>query len=393
MADFRHATLPLGMAKAALVVALAASMGNAGASFDPAAICTDVDKYTPASQMLVGKHLILGESGEWAPFAFRDSSTSTGWNGLDMELLELVAAKLQFTYEVHDVAFLEDEGWDDFIQRTMATDAATTHMMLQYWLVKPSRLDSFNILRTHVNVSPVLVARLQPGEELPLVEQLSKFMRPYSSALWASLLGMVLLSGVVDFLLERKKAGARFGESIYEYTAGALWGGWHSPRSNMSAVYQVVISFILLVSVAAYTAQLAAFLTVSAAPEESVKNMRGLIYDEKPACIASDSPMREVFTTLWPQLKMNLDYGESDILDQLAVGGSDGYGCDSALVARDLVDIGMQDARFCRLRVSASGSEPAPLAAACSRVRVCVRISILKGCRNTLSGQDWMGGE
>ena len=45
------------------------------------------------------------------------------------------------------------------------------------------------------------------------------------------------------------------------------------PRSNMSAVYQVVISFVLLVTVAAYTANLAAFLTVSAVPVESAKDV------------------------------------------------------------------------------------------------------------------------
>ena len=97
---------------------------------------------------------------------------------MDIELVDLVAAELGFTYEVRDIAFLDGEGWDDFIHRTMATEQATVHAMLQYWLVKPSRLDAFNIITTHVDVSPVLVARMEDSPEPPFREALVKFMRP-----------------------------------------------------------------------------------------------------------------------------------------------------------------------------------------------------------------------
>ena len=48
--------------------------------------------------------------------------------------------------------------------------------------------------------------------------------------------------------------------------------------------------------------------------------------------------MLPVFETVLPQLHMTLDYGEDDIFEQLAHGNGDGYGCDGALVARDLLD-------------------------------------------------------
>ena len=97
-------------------------------------------------------------------------------------------------YEIVDVPFAsEDETWDEFILRTMASDGtvgsssgpAGVHMMLQYWLVKASRVERLSILKTHVDVSGVLVARLQPrpsGLDLPLGEQLFKFIMPCTRA-------------------------------------------------------------------------------------------------------------------------------------------------------------------------------------------------------------------
>ena len=336
-----------------MLLAFVAFAASASAiSFDPGAICADVNltNLPDASTMLVGKHLILGEAGEWPPFAQRDSTTASGWSGLDVDLVELLAAKLSFTYEIVDLPFPDDESWDEFFLRNMASDA-NAHVLLQYWFRKPNRLAFVDILSTHVDTSTVLVARVQPAQPLPWSELLIKFMRPYTFPLWGALIGLVLVSGAVDYLLERNREGARFGASIYEYTAGALWGGWDAPRSNMSAVYQVVVSFILLVSVAAYTANLAAFLTVSASPEESVKDIKTLVFDEKPACIAADSAMLPVFEAVLPQLHMTLDYGEDDILEELAHGNGDGYGCDGALVARDLLDIAKLDAAVCRLKV------------------------------------------
>ena len=81
-----------------IVIALAAAAG-ASASFDIGQICSDVDVsgWPAASTMLAGKHLVLGEAGEWPPFAARDASSASGWSGLDIELIALVAKRLGFT--------------------------------------------------------------------------------------------------------------------------------------------------------------------------------------------------------------------------------------------------------------------------------------------------------
>jgi hypothetical protein len=52
-----------------------------------------------------------------------------------------------------------------------------------------------------------------------------------------------------------------------------LWGGFEYPLSKMSAVYQVVGGFIVLVLISSYTANLAAFITLSAQPTKSIHSM------------------------------------------------------------------------------------------------------------------------
>ena len=53
----------------------------------------------------------------------------------------------------------------------------------------------------------------------------------------------------------------------------SLWGGFEYPLSKLSAIYQIMLGFIVLVLISSYTANLAAFITVSAAPTKSVTTM------------------------------------------------------------------------------------------------------------------------
>ena len=56
-------------------------------------------------------------------------------------------------------------------------------------------------------------------------------------------------------------------------SAHSLWGGFEYPLSKMSAIYQVVGGFIVLVLISSYTANLAAFITLSAQPTKSIQSM------------------------------------------------------------------------------------------------------------------------
>ena len=95
------------------------------------------------------------------------------------------------------------------------------------------------------------LGRLDAAPEGSLVDHLTSFLRPFTYELWGALLGVILLSGLADYLLEHKASDASLSSSVYEYAGGALWGGWYAAKSRMSAVYQVVISFVVLVTISA----------------------------------------------------------------------------------------------------------------------------------------------
>lgn len=81
---------------------------------------------------------------------------------------------------------------------------------------------------------------------------------------------------MTDYLLERN-VGGRIADSMYEGWAGALWGGFEYPKTRAAAVYQVVVSFVFLITIAAYTANLAAFLMIEARPT-SVRSRLAHVY-------------------------------------------------------------------------------------------------------------------
>ena len=52
-------------------------------------------------EALRGKHLRVGDV-EWPPY-FQRNADNSSWEGFDVDLLDLVAQRLNFTYELHVV--------------------------------------------------------------------------------------------------------------------------------------------------------------------------------------------------------------------------------------------------------------------------------------------------
>ena len=62
---------------------------------------------------------------------------------------------------------------------------------------------------------------------------------PFDIALWACIVALIILSGVVDFVLEYgNPLSGQLKSSIYESAAGVLWGGFPDPQTNLSAIFQ-----------------------------------------------------------------------------------------------------------------------------------------------------------
>lgn len=311
-------------------------------SFVPGAICEATQTYAPLDK-LRGRHLIVGEM-VWEPFAFRDSSTPSGWAGFDLDLLDHVAADLGFTYEIFDMTAnaLPEETWDEQLYRL----SAQTDLVMSYWSATyASRVSQ---LLGHMDYGTVLVVRPGEDEEPPFVERMFTFFNPFSGELWGAIIAIVLLSGLIDNLLERRHGGS-LQESLYEAFAGTMWGGFERPRSNLSAVYQIVLSLVLLITISAYTANLAAFLTIKGSPTLSANSVSDLIGASKPVCCRDDDPMLDAYRAYFPELT----YRTMPIED-LPRAVNSGL-CDAAFMPNiNLKKLKNNDAENCMLTVAES---------------------------------------
>lgn len=199
-------------------------------AFQAGAVCAGANYSAPARSLLRGKHLVLKDS-PWFPFAIKDASKAHGWDGLDVDLISAVAAKLGFTFEILEMTPTPGETWT----RMLFDEVGRADMMLSYWARTTERLDRVAMLNGHVDMSNTLIGRMSTPDSNDLSSWIAlfSFLRPFSLSLWGCLFGMVLLSGVVDFVLERgSPTAAGLFSSLYEYFAGTLWGGFEYPRSR-----------------------------------------------------------------------------------------------------------------------------------------------------------------
>ena len=77
-------------------------------------------------------------------------------------------------------------------------------------------------------------------------------MLPFDWKLWIAVLVTVFVSALGDWLLERQSSGT-LTASIYESFAGVFWGGFDTPRTRLSAVYQIFLAFCVLVLISSYS--------------------------------------------------------------------------------------------------------------------------------------------
>jgi hypothetical protein len=316
-----------------LVSLVALLLGGARATFVRGQICNGVSSSDNAATMLTGKHLKIWEY-EWPRFATKDTSAPHGWRGYDIDLIAAVGQKLNFTYEIHELSQQSGETWGNMLQRSVEQG----DLVLSYWARTPERIATFSMLAGHIDYSPVLTTMTQPVTEVSFSDRVESTFRPFSYDAWLVLTLIIIASGFIDYLLERETGGS-ISSSIYEYVGGTLWGGWQDPRSTLSAYYQVMLSFIILIIISSYTcavaatdataaavrafcaarpcvdrtlrdetravlacrsANLAAFLTVRAAPSLSVKSISDLMDRGAPVCIRTNDPSADLYASILP---------------------------------------------------------------------------------------------
>lgn len=304
-------------------------------------VCAGATTGTSALELLRGRHLLIDEM-PWAPFATIDPSHPLGWSGFDIELLQMLAGTLGFTYEIQDMGAPEgNESYTDLLFRR----ASNTDLIMSYWVHTVDRMATVAPLLGHVDYSGVLTSHPRPADSVKFRERFSTFFHPFEPSLWAALIAMVMVAGFTDWMLERN-AGGSLADSLYEAWAGALWGGFEYPKSRTSAIYQITLSFIMLIVVSAYTANLAAFLTIERASSLQIVSIASLEDFDMPACTKESDPNNAVYARLHPGLGFKHYDTPSDGAEMLVNGT-----CAAIIAPAVQVTNALRQPRNCQMQV------------------------------------------
>ena len=284
-------------------------------AFVPGSICDGTGQDNASSTMLRGRHLtIVGV--EWSPFlttAMDPASANPDWpigaerNGLwagfDVELLNALAELLGFTYAIEKHAKAPTETWESFLRdRALLGDLVAT-----YWTQTAERQDEFLVPFGHIDYSTSLVTRKAASREPSVWKKTLTVFEPFDPYVWIALIFIILASAVIDYWLERSPdgGGERFGESMYEFSAGILWGGFGTPKTVISAVYQLSFGALVLIISSAYTANLAAFLTVSAITVEPT-TMEEVVSSGIKICIRDNDLLAAQYQKLYSTVRFKV---------------------------------------------------------------------------------------
>jgi len=324
-----------------VVFATAFSLALA-ATYTPGLTCSEGDDSDTALQ---GKHLYVMELA-WAPFATVDATAPKGWVGFNIEVMDEIATLLGFTYEIVDIGYPgEGQTWTQHVVGNLDNG----DVVMSFWFKNSDRLRNIAFLDGHIDVSPGLIARrdMTGRPDIWGWESLSSFMLPFTWTRWGCLGSLVVLSGVADWVIERSwSPDGQLSASLYEYAAGFLWGGFEYPLTAASKVFQIFLGFVLLIIVSTYTANLAAFITLSASEGLSVTSVDAAMADSKALCMEEGAYNTRV-TANYPKMRYELIMEANSAGSRLA----EADGCEGVLAPKNFFDAWRTEPQYCSLEI------------------------------------------
>lgn len=329
--------------------ASASTYNSTGLNFSAGAICAGVEGPDDAVvDMLRGKHLLVNEL-VWIPYAKRDDSHPSGWSGFNIDLLDKIAGILNFTYEIRDMGYTDDAhpSWNDVLRR----EIKQADLTMSFWATDPTRWTFARYLQPHTDTGVVLVGRLKTAAESKAESWTTSFYSfalPFRVELWVAICAMVVISGLVDFFVEgRNVKEVKLSSSLYEYCAGFLWGGFEYPLSRSSAIYQIICGFIVMIVISSYTANLAAFITISATPTMSVTTMDEAAISQKKICMSTNVNWNPKVKTMHPRIRYGFESTQDALLADMLKAGD---GCDGLLTLKPSYSHYRAELDYCTLR-------------------------------------------
>lgn len=295
--------------------------GATSSGFVPGRICDHVNAEEifnvttgmTTSSALSNKHLRVVLL-DWAPFAKYDASKlgNEAWSGVDVELMQIISGRLNFTYEFVPMVREANETWT----QTLTRHVRKADLVCSYWMSSKDRRMRMYMLNGHIDSSVVLAVPPVHTKTQSFFERSLTFLQPYDWSAWVGILGVCLLSGIGYYLLEGLSQGDVYPfESFYEQLNVLIFHENPAPKSTLARLHAPAWGIVAVVILSVYTAKMSSFMTLWSLPVSKITSMESVASLELPICMYNFEPLKALILqqhptiTSWVKCSSYLDAG------------------------------------------------------------------------------------
>ena len=304
-----------------------------------------------------------------------DLMTQSQWYGFIPDLIEAVSKLAGFTYTLYLPTGLgpgscnQPQGRRDLRNLTgnygcgqRDTVENRTHMFFSLFYLTPSRVNVTFATTPYLWNTGLSILTIQEKSSNAL-HYAFLFLAPFDYTLWLTLVAMIPFAATIFYLLdegaasqdfewcESDRGGAVSWKSFKHNFLTSVWLSWssatganaHAPESRQGKLFSMFWTFFTLVIVAAYTANLAAYLQLD---QSSIKvsSWDDLRDKDVKVCTQENTAYSDWLTENEPDIEQYQMSGSAkDFVRALETGI-----CDAYVLVRVKGDVLVGDSQFCK---------------------------------------------
>lgn len=235
----------------------------------------------------------------YAPTSFNIGDDLTGkLEGYHIELLESLSREAGFRY---DIRLTEGASGNESYTEWLSRVGPSYDAILGNWMDTPERrLMGYFVPYELRDSSPLLVTRVHRVHR-GLLHELTAFLKPLTASLWLALVCITVVTAGVMWWLEAgvalpagdqgesepelSKSSEGFVKSIWLALCTVTGAGAHSPITHGGRLAMWSWSFVVLIVVAAYTANMAMFLIVKSSSAGVLQGFEDARHERSVLCV------------------------------------------------------------------------------------------------------------
>mmetsp|Transcript_11982 Transcript_11982/g.33843 ORF Transcript_11982/g.33843 Transcript_11982/m.33843 type:complete len:536 (-) Transcript_11982:156-1763(-) len=268
-------------------------------------------------------------------FALQDTPVSIDFNttsrkvigGMPVEVFAEIARRAGFRWRnstgvahyIDRASNETDEGW--------LLWASEKFDVVDWFTITPLRMrKGLKFAYPFINISPHLVGKMDVKTDT-IWERFLQCFAPFSASLWAFILVGFLFSAAVYMCIEggrddipQKTAAGGLGQAFFLTICQFTGGGGFAPQSPAGKLFVMSVSFLMMLIVTAYTANLAGEMIMAKVAEAPVTSVEDAMTRDQAICVRRGSPFFRLLQRHFPDARLALVNSESEKFPAISQG-------------------------------------------------------------------------